>query len=50
MRAVCPKDKLDSSFFFPEPWNGDDLEQNRKALPIISFGHRLQDFDIQVPK
>ena len=50
VRATCPKDKLEFKFFFFEPWNGDDLEQKRKGLQIISFGQRLQDFDIQVPK
>ena len=49
MRTACPEDKLEFKFF-SEPWNGDDLQQNGKGLPIISFGHRLQDFDIQVPK
>ena len=49
MRAACPKDKFEFKFFF-EPWNGDDLDQNREGLPIISSGQRLQDFDIQVPK
>ena len=50
MRAACPKDKLEFKFCFFEPWKGDDLEQNREGLSIISFGQRLQDFDIQVPK
>ena len=39
-----------NSRFFSSPVNRDDLEQNRKGLSIISFGLRLQDFDIQVPK
>ena len=50
MRAACPKDNLEFKFCFFEPWNGDDLDQNRKGLPIISSGQRLQDCDIQVPK
>ena len=39
-----------NSSFFSSPVNGDDLDQNRKGLPIISSGQRLQDCDIQAPK
>ena len=49
MRAASPKDNLEFKSFF-KPLNGDDLDQNRKGLPIISSGQRLQDCDIQVPK